>query len=286
MDKTWGSRGVLSRHRCRLPIWAALMLASVSTLTGCGSQASNTEGVNSDTDTAHIRIAAASNLADVLPQIIAEYQQGQMTADLARTDIDVTYASSGKLYAQIGAGAPYDVFLSANQDFPQKLAAMYHGKMPFNYARGQLALYSVTQPLGAPNAETLSKIRTTSVPLKLTLANSTLAPYGAAAEQYLQAAIASPLPDNVRRIQAENIGQTFQYVHSGSADYGFVALSQLIATQTPKTQYTILSSSDYPAILQDGIVLSDDPAAQGFARYLRSSEAQRVFERAGYLRAP
>lgn len=272
-------------YKTRLLI-GTVLLASASTLISCSSQASNTEKKDDNTDMAHIRIAAAANLADVLPKIIDEYQQAQVTADTLRTDIEVTYASSGKLYAQIEAGAPYDIFLSANQDFPQKLAATHHGKIPFSYARGQLALYSVTQPLGAPNAQTLSKIRGTSLPLKLTLANSTLAPYGAAAEQYLQAALSAPLPSNVRTIQAENIGQTFQYVHSGSVDYGFVALSQLIATDTPKSQYMVLPSSAYPAILQDGIVLSDDPAAQGFARYLQSPEAQHVLERSGYIHAP
>jgi len=277
------NRRTYKKYHCNTGLSiVAVLLVGASTIMGCSSQASNAEEKADNTDVAHIRIAAAANLSDVLPKIINEYQQGQVAADT----LEVTYASSGKLYAQIGAGAPYDIFLSANQDFPQKLAATHHGKIPFSYARGQLAIYSVTQPLGAPDAQILSKIRSTSLPLKLTLANSTLAPYGAAAEQYLHAALSAPLPSNVRTIQAENIGQTFQYVHSGSVDYGFVALSQLIATDTPKSQYTVLPSSAYPAILQDGIVLSGDPAAQGFARYLQSPEAQRVLERSGYLHAP
>ncbi|WP_201505445.1 molybdate ABC transporter substrate-binding protein [Psychrobacter aestuarii] len=260
-----------------------ILLASLAgvTLAGCDSQASDTEDTK---DVAHIRIAAAANMSDVLPPIIEAYQQRQAQADIAVTDIDVTYASSGKLYAQIEAGAPYDVFLSANQDFPAKLAATHVGTAPFSYTRGQLALYSITQPLGAPTANTVPALYRTTTPLKITLANGKLAPYGAAAAHYLQqASQGASLPKNVQTIQAENIGQAFQYTHSGSVDYGFVALSQLVATKTPKSAYTVLPVAGYPALLQDGIVLSDKPAAQGFARHLQSAEAQDILTRSGYL---
>ncbi|MGO1282083.1 MAG: substrate-binding domain-containing protein, partial [Psychrobacter sp.] len=100
-----------------------------------------------------LRIAAAANLSDVLPDIIKGYQADKALDDQS---IDVTYASSGKLYTQIKAGAPYDIYLSANQEFPAKLAkekaSQVNGSNDttyqlFTYTQGQLALYSVSKPL-------------------------------------------------------------------------------------------------------------------------------------------
>ena len=245
-----------------------------------------------------LRIAAAANLAGVLPAVIEAYQaeDGQNT-DNQKPKIEVTYASSGKLFAQINSGAPYDLFLSADQDFPakyvqQQTTAKADVEEPFTYARGQLALYSSNQDISS--IKTLDKTSLqqlfitqptqNNTAIKITLANPELAPYGASAKAFLQQqGIYDELNDNKKLIQAENIGQAFQYAHTATTDYGFVALSQLISAEVEKPKYLILQPDSYPAILQDGIVVSDSTAATDFSHYLQSDPAQQLFADAGYL---
>ena len=235
-----------------------------------------------------LRIAAAANLSDVLPSIIDAYQADN---NLTESDIEVTYSSSGKLYAQIIAGAPYDIFLSANQAFPAKLTDEKMGSdsknityAPFTYAQGQLALYSVTKSLSELYIESLADVLTNDATAKITIANPELAPYGASAKAFLESQnIYEPLSKQKRVIQAENISQAFQYAHTASVDYGFVAQSQLIAIKAKPEQFMTLNPDTYPAILQDGIVISDSAMAVDFTDYLRSTAGQQHFLQAGYL---
>ena len=263
-------------------------------LTAC-SKEQTTQPIQSDADntTEHnqtLRIAAAANLSDVLPEIIAGYKTDK---NLPAQEIEVTYASSGKLYAQIISGAPYDIFLSANQEFPAKLAKEKLDNLksadkttyqPFTYTQGQLALYSTTKSLQGLNPTALNELLTTGSDSKITIANPELAPYGQSAQAYLQAQnIFDTLTEQNRIIQAENIGQAFQYAHTGNVDYGFVAQSQLTAIKATPEQFYTLAPDSYPAILQDGIVLSEATAATDFSNYLRAPAGQQYFSKAGYL---
>ncbi|WP_426241584.1 molybdate ABC transporter substrate-binding protein [Psychrobacter sp. TWP2-1-2] len=264
------------------------------TLTAC-SKEQTAELVQSDANNATeqsqtLRIAAAANLSDVLPEIIAGYK---MDKNLPAQAIDVTYASSGKLYAQITSGAPYDIFLSANQEFPAKLAKekLDNAKSadeathePFTYTQGQLALYSVNKSLKGLNTTTLNALLMSESDSKITIANPELAPYGKSAQAYLQTQkIFDTLAEQSRIIQAENIGQAFQYAHTGNVDYGFVAQSQLTAIKATPEQFYTLAPDAYPPILQDGLVISDTTAATDFSNYLRSPTGQQYFSDAGYL---
>lgn len=288
---------------------ALLVLASCS---GTDSQ-SNTDTVsdtnNGKTESEQVlRIAAAANLAGILPTVIEAYQaeaahskeghnkDPQNTSD-SKPKIEVTYASSGKLFAQINSGAPYDLFLSADQVFPAKYTQQQANtkstaQAPFTYARGQLALYSRNQDLSS--IKTLDKAslqqlfmtqpNASSNTVKITLANPDLAPYGASAKAFLQQqGIYDELNDSKRLIQAENIGQVFQYAHTATTDYGFVALSQLISAKVDPSKYLVLQPQSYPAILQDSIVVSEHPKATDFSQYLQSESAQKLFTDAGYL---
>ena len=263
-------------------------------LTAC-SKEQTTQPIQSDADntTEHnqtLRIAAAANLSDVLPEIIAGYKTDK---NLPAQEIEVTYASSGKLYAQIISGAPYDIFLSANQEFPAKLAKEKLDNLksadkttyqPFTYTQGQLALYSTTKSLQGLNPTALNELLMNESDSKITIANPELAPYGQSAQAYLQAQnIFDTLTEQNRIIQAENIGQAFQYAHTGNVDYGFVAQSQLTAIKATPEQFYTLAPESYPAILQDGIVLSDATAATDFSNYLRAPAGQQYFSKAGYL---
>lgn len=232
-----------------------------------------------------IRIAAAANLSDVLPDVIEGYKADN---NLPNQHIEVSYASSGKLYAQIQSGAPYDIFLSANQDFPAKWVkerpATATEHQPFTYSQGQLSVYSATKPMSGLTPTSVAELLARQQDSKITIASPELAPYGASAKAFLQLQnIYDNLNSQKRLIQAENIGQAFQYAHSGNVDYGFVAQSQVAAIKAKPEQFYILPADTYPAILQDGIVLSDAVTATGFSDYLRSAAGQAYFVKAGYL---
>lgn len=232
-----------------------------------------------------LRIAAAANLSDVLPEIIEGYKTDK---GLPNQEIEVTFASSGKLYSQIISGAPYDIFLAANQDFPaQLLNEVFKGDAnhtPFTYTQGQLSIYSATKAVGVFDQNTLTELLNSNDKSKITIANPELAPYGASAKSYLQTQnLYEALIAQKRLIQAENIGQAFQYAHTGSVDYGFVAHSQVIAMKATPEHFYLLPSTSYPAILQDGILITNEANAADFTDYLRSPTGQAYFSRAGYL---
>lgn len=232
-----------------------------------------------------LRIAAAANLSDVLPEIIEGYKTDK---GLPNQEIEVTFASSGKLYSQIISGAPYDIFLAANQDFPaQLLNEVFKGDAnhtPFTYTQGQLSIYSATKAVGVFDQNTLTELLNNNDKSKITIANPELAPYGESAKVYLESQnLYDALTAQKRLIQAENIGQAFQYAHTGSVDYGFVAHSQVIAMKAVPEHFYLLPSTSYPAILQDGILITNEANAADFTDYLRSPTGQAYFSRAGYL---
>lgn len=297
MDKYRLSMSHFMKLIVSLPALLVLASCSGANNTTKTDTVSNANSVNAESAQV-LRIAAAANLAGVLPAVIEAYEttEGDTASD-SKTKIEVTYASSGKLFAQITSGAPYDLFLSADQEFPAKYAQQYEAtkttaQVPFTYARGQLALYSSNQDLSS--IKTLNKTslqqlfitqpNTSNTAIKITLANPDLAPYGAAAKAFLeQQDIYDTLNTNKTLIQAENIGQAFQYAHTATTNYGFVALSQLISAKVEPSKYLILQPNNYPAILQDGIKVSDHPKATDFGQYLQSESAQKLFTDAGYL---
>ena len=232
-----------------------------------------------------LRIAAAANLSDVLPAMIEGYKADRNLPD---QEIEVSFASSGKLYSQITSGAPYDIFLAANQAFPAQLVdeGLKDGtsRTPFTYTQGQLSLYSATKSLAGLNQTTLTDLFKSDDKVKMTIANPELAPYGESAKVYLESQqLYDDLIVKKRIIQAENIGQAFQYAHTGSVDYGFVAHSQVIAIKAAPEHFYLLPPASYPAILQDGIIINDIAAAVDFTDYLRSPAGQAYFSKAGYL---
>lgn len=271
----------------------SLFTCLILVLSACTQESNNNNTAStakSSEQTQTLRIAAAANLSDVLPSIIDDYQADK---NIPVQNVEVTYASSGKLYAQIKAGAPYDVFLSANQAFPAKLAkemaisttdqnnVTYR---PFTYAQGQLTLYSVTKPVNELSPAMLTDLLLSDNNSKVTVANPALAPYGASAKAYLQSQnVYDALIKQKRLIQAENIGQAFQYAHTGSVDYGLVAQSQVLAVKAKPEQFMTLSPKSYIPILQDGIIVSNKTMAIEFTDYLRSTAGKQRFLQAGYL---
>lgn len=224
-----------------------------------------------------LRLAVASNFIRPIQAIAEDYQT------LTGHKLLISYGSSGKLYAQIRHQAPFDIFLSADQEKPQKLLEQHLAIADSYviYAKGQLALWS-TSPVD------LDKISNVLQQAKrIAIANPKLAPYGLAAQQSLQK-LSLWQTLRTRFVIGENIGQTYQFLHSGNADMGFIALSQARTAQTKHHSVYILPlpAEDYEDIKQAGVILSHSKhpnLAKHFMSYLLSPEVQQRITQFGYL---
>lgn len=219
-------------------------------------------------------VAVASNFIQPAKELGDLYER--------KTGIKIKWvvASSGKHYAQIIHGAPYDVFLSADQVKVAKLIRVNaaHSDTRITYAQGQLALYSPYQNLQSVEAAL-------SATKKFAIANPKLAPYGAAAHSYLQKlSVYEKMLSNKSLVIGENINQAYQFVETGNAQAGLVAYSQLNSQK--KNTYRVIDTKLYPAILQDGVVLSRSKKSQqarNFISFLQQQDATDVIKKYGYL---
>jgi len=195
----------------------------------------------------------------------------------------MAFGSSGKFTAQIHNGAPFEVFLSADQAKPEALirAGLASADSRFTYALGRLALW-----ITSPDVDVRAQLHSGQF-RKLALANPRLAPYGTAAQQTL-AALA--LTDSVaaRQVMGENIAQTWQFVASGNAQLGFVALSQVMSGgHINNGSVWIVPDTLYQPIRQEAVLLKKgepNPAARAFLAFLQSAEVTELIRGYGYHR--
>lgn len=226
-----------------------------------------------------VTVAAAANLGYTLEPLKAAFA-------LERPDVKVITitGASGTLAAQIRAGAPYDIFLSADTEFPRALIAeKLASESSFTvFARGRLAFWS-TQPWAS--ALDLNAALTDVRMKKVALANPKTAPYGRAAKQVLER-LGKWEPDSNRWVYGENISQTAQFIESGNAEGGFVALSLLRSPKLrDKAKYIIISDTWHESLDHAGVVTrrgESNPEATAFLRFLRSAAARAVWEEFGY----
>ncbi len=224
----------------------------------------------------HILVAVATNFTEV-----AERLQGEFENDTAYR-VGVVSGSSGKLYAQIIQGAPFDILLSADQGRPSNLVrrGVALRNSQFTYAIGRLALWSADPDLlgeGGRSALHRGNFR------KLALANPDLAPYGRAAFQALKSfGLHDVLRDKL--VMGENVGQAYAMIATQNADLGFVALSQLVS---PRSQIEgsrwMVPAHHYAPVRQDAVLLNDRVATRAFADYLRSPKSREIIRSFGYL---
>ncbi len=198
-------------------------------------------------------------------------------------NISLVSGSSGKLYAQIRYGAPFDVFLSADQARPEQLVddGLAHEDARFTYAVGRLVLWS--QKRFETELVRSEAVLMLSASKRIAYANEALAPYGFATVETLKALDLFEHSKS-RMVRGENVGQAYGLVSSGNADVGFIAMAQL--TQRPnKGSYWLVDETLHTPIRQDAILLNrgaDNAAAQAFISYLRSDAAQGIIRNAGY----
>lgn len=221
-----------------------------------------------------IHAGVASNYIQVFRELSAAYE--------AKTGVKVeaTFASSGSLYGQITNGAPYDIFLSADEEKPARLYKDGLSDKPFVYARGEVILWSAVKDFckakdwaQALNSENIKKIA---------IANPETAPYGMAAMKALQkAALADKL--KAKLVNSQDIAQAFQYASTEAVDAGFCALSAYYSEPGRRGCYYKVKGA--PLIVQSACVLrssKNSKTAEKFAAFLSSVEAAGIKEKYGY----
>ena len=224
-----------------------------------------------------IPVAVAANFTAPMQKIAADFEKE--TGHKAQ----LSFGATGKFYAQIQNGAPFEILLAADDETPAKLekeAAAVAGSR-FTYAIGKLVLWSPR----AAYVDDQGAILKQGDFKHLALANPKLAPYGAAAIETLTAL---KLLDTVqaRFVQAENISQAFQFVSSGNAELGFVALSQVMKDgKISEGSAWLVPANMHTPIRQDAVLLDKGkgkPAAEALLIYLRSEKAQATIKSFGY----
>ena len=226
---------------------------------------------------AEVKVAVAANFAKPLEEITVQFEKDTGHKVLA------TPGATGKFYAQIINGAPFEVLISADDETPRKLAreAKAIAETQFTYAIGTLALWSPDTNLVDHGGGVLK----TDKFKFLAIANAKVAPYGQAAVQtMLKLGVLTKLEPRV--VQGENIAQTYQFVTSGNAQLGFVALSQITENGKLKSGSAWSVPQEFhDQIKQDAILLNngkDSMAAKALLEFLKSDKAKKIIASYGY----
>jgi molybdate transport system substrate-binding protein len=222
-----------------------------------------------------LNVAVASNFVAAMQRIEEAFERN------SKHEVRLIRGSSGKHYAQIRNGAPFDIFLSADQLRPRRLVEEGIAKESdlTTYAQGQLALWSRQNDVQL-GREYLSNTSNYGV---IAIANPRLAPYGqAATEVFGHLGLESQLSQ--RLVMGENIAQAFQFAFSGNADIGLVAYSQAISPNLRGMGSVWLVPSElHLPIKQDMVILSDSSAALEFATFMKSDTVRDILLTSGYL---
>lgn len=224
-----------------------------------------------------VQLAVAANFTAPMKQIAADFEKDTGHKAL------MSFGATGKLYAQIINGAPFDVFLAADDETPAKLereGGAVNGSR-FTYAIGKLVLWSAQPGLVDPQGEVLRKNQF----IKIAIAAPKLAPYGAAAvETMTRLGLLAKLAPKL--VSGESIGQTYGFISTGNAELGFVALSQVYEGGKLRSGSAwIVPESLHNAIRQDAVLLSkgkDNKAALSLMAFLKTEKARAVIRSFGY----
>jgi molybdate transport system substrate-binding protein len=227
----------------------------------------------------NVSVAAAANFVYALEALNAAF-----AARAPDVKVTVATGASGNLVAQIEQGAPYDIFLSADRQYPQALVTEGHAdaRSLTIFAVGRLVLWT-TNP--AVELRSIPETVRSGAVRKLALANINSAPYGRAAKQALEK-LGEWAGAQSKLVVGENISQTAQFVATGNADAGFVALSLVLSPKLQDKGRWMEVAGNLYSPLEHAAVLTmrgaTNPAAKRYLEFLRSDVARKIFERFGY----
>lgn len=233
-------------------------------------------GPPSNGNPSSLRIAAASDLRFALDDILVGFRAAQPAVR-----VEAIYGSSGNLFAQIREGAPFDVFLSADSEYPRRLAGEGLSDSPFPYALGRLALVVLKDSGLDPRS--LGDLLKSPAIRRLAIANPAHAPYGRAAEAALRTWRVYDLVAT-RLVLGDNVSQAAQFVDTGAAQAGLTALS-LVKGRPGKLAVAEVPESTHPPLDQTGVVLKRTAsleAARAFQNHLTGEAGRAVLARYGF----
>ena len=255
------TRIAFSRRQVQTIAWVVLALAGA----GCAPAPAPRK----------LTIAAAADLRFAMDAIAAEWAKSAPGSKL-----ELAYGSSGTFFAQIENGAPYDVFLSADIEYPRKLIAKGKGvgDFLFTYGAGRLVVWV---PAASP-LDPATALRDAGWK-HLAIANPQHAPYGRAAVAALRGmGIYDRVAD--RLVLGENVAQTLEFVESGAAELGMVALSLAVApSNQARGRYWELPLESYPRLEQAGLVLKDTAETRAFRAFLLSAAGRGILKQYGFF---
>lgn len=222
-----------------------------------------------------LKAAVAANFMIPFKEIAAAFEAE------TKIRVEATYSSTGNFYSQIVNGAPYDVFLSADEETPRALFEKGVAEKPALYATGRVVLWGTGKEFCG--AKTWQEALKRTGAKKIAIANPVTAPYGAAAETALKK---TGLWDGIRErlVIAQNVGQSFQYAMSGGTDGAFCALSSALSEQGSKGCHCLIEEA--PPIRQAACLLTRTAGktdASRFLKYLDSPKALEIKKRYGYF---
>jgi molybdate transport system substrate-binding protein len=214
----------------------------------------------------HLRIGVASNFRSTLEKIATGFELTH------KTTVEVSAASTGALFAQVKSGAPFDILFAADSVRPARLESDGHTRLRRTYAYGQLVFWTPGKPA---NETSLRQYKRT-----MAIANPRHAPYGKAAADTLK--IMQVKSDRV--VYGTNIAQAFNFVRTGNAPAGLVALSQIKHLDVPAVEFWVVPPQSYAPIEQQLVVLKDASVkAELFVAYTFDPDTTRLIEKSGYL---
>jgi molybdate transport system substrate-binding protein len=226
-----------------------------------------------------LRVAAAADLQFAMPDLIAQFQKQ------TGTKVTVSYGSSGNFFSQIQNGAPFDLFFSADIQYPRQLesAGLTESGTLYEYALGHLVIWMAPNAKIALEREGWNALLDATVQ-KIAVANPEHAPYGRAAVAALKK---QGIYDQVssKLVYGENISQAAQFVQSGNAQAGIIALSLALSPAMKDGKRWDVPATGYPPIEQAAVILkngSNKDAAQSFLSFVKSAPARAILSRYGF----
>ena len=254
-------------------------LAALMLLAGCaaGSGSPSLASV-----TRRVAVAAAADLRFAMDDLIATFG-----ATNPGVTVEATYGSSGTFFTQISEGAPFDVYFSADAEYPRRLeaAGRAEGGSTQLYGVGQIVVWVPNDSALDVEARGLEALTDPSV-RTIAIANPEHAPYGRAAVAALKTAGIYNAVES-RFVLGENISQAAQFVESGNADIGVIALSLAVAPSLKdQGRYAVVPVESYPRLEQGAVVLKaavDPEAARAFLDFVFGPEGRTVLDRYGFL---
>ena len=226
-----------------------------------------------------IKIAVASNFYPTMKELVTHFESITPNSDTTNNIVLIS-GSSGKHYAQILNGAPFDLFFSADKLRPNMLEKeeVFNIQSRFTYALGKLALWSPFKEYVDSDGQVLYNDDFRF----LAIANPKIAPYGIASKETL---ISMNLWQDMEEklVRGENIAQTFQFAKSGNAKLGFVSYSQILSlNSSSEGSYWLVPQDMYQPIEQQAILLKDSSLGKDFLSFIKSNEALDIIKRNGY----